>query len=364
MNTAVLDRPIRWELAGSVPSLDFSLPPSLEAGLPPEARGLRRDQVRLMVSYRHNLEVIHSRFDQLPSFLNPGDVLVINTSGTLKAALDVRRTDGSPLELHLSTHLPDNRWVVELRLSTDQGTAPFFLAKPGENLSLPVGGQALLDVPYPNRLHGGRLWVARLELPVPVDAYLERYGFPIRYKYVRTEWPIEYYQNVYAVEPGSAEMPSAGRAFTPELITHLVARGIQFAPLVLHTGVASLEDGEGPYEEYFRLSPATANLVNFTRSTGGRVIAVGTTVVRAIQTATDEDGYVHASDGWTNLVITPDTALPAIDGFLTGLHEPCSTHLSMLLALAGYEHIDLTYRQALAEGYLWHEFGDLHLILP
>ncbi len=364
MNAAQEDTRVQPGLHGSMPTLDFALPPALEAGLPPEARGLRRDQVRMMVSYRHNQEVLHSRFDRLPDYLTAGDVLVINTSGTLNAALRIQRADGSDMELHLSTHLRANRWVVEVRQLAEKGAEPFLAAKSGETLSLPGGGEAILLAPYPGSLPRRRLWIANLVLPLLTEAYLEKYGFPIRYKYVRDVWPTEYYQNVYAVEPGSAEMPSAGRAFSAELITRLTARGILFAPLVLHTGVASLEDDERPYEEYYRVPAASARLINMARSAGGRVLAVGTTVVRALQTAANPDGSVRAVEGWTNLVVTPGTGLHSIDGLLTGLHEPRSTHLSMLLALAGYEHVRRAYQQALENGYLWHEFGDLHLILP
>jgi S-adenosylmethionine:tRNA ribosyltransferase-isomerase len=348
----------------ALPSLDFRLPPDLEAAVPAEIRGLRRDQVRLMVSFCHNRQVVHSRFDRLPGFLNAGDILVINTSATLKAALKIQRADRTEMELHLSTRLSAKRWVVEIRQPSELGGEPFYSADAGEGLSLPGGGAAILHSPYPYNASRRRLWMASFELPMPVGDFLEKYGFPIRYKYVHSEWPVEYYQNAYAVEPGSAEMPSAGRAFTPELITRLVARGILFAPLVLHTGVASLEEGEQPYAEYFRLPASTARLVNHARSAGGRVIAVGTTVVRALQSAYRKDGVLHASEGWTNLVIHPDTSLTAIDGLLTGLHEPRSSHLSMLMALAGYEHVRLAYQQALEGGYLWHEFGDVHLILP
>lgn len=364
MTLPVAEKTIQPGLSDSLSSLDFILPSELEAGLPPEARGLRRDQVRLMVSYRHSSEVVHSRFDQLPGFLRAGDVLVINTSATLKAALLVKRSGGQELELHLSTRLPGNRWVIELRRTAPDGALPFYSAVVGERLRLPGGAEAILHLPYPSGSPRSRLWLASLELPMPVDDYLEKYGFPIRYKYVRTGWPVEYYQNVYAIEPGSAEMPSAGRAFTPELITNLVAQGIYFAPLLLHTGVASLEEKEKPYEEYFRVPVTTAKLINFTRSEGGRIIAVGTTVVRALQTITDPDGCVYPKEGWTNLVITPSTALPSIDGLLTGFHEPRSTHLAMLFAVAGREKINLAYQHALQHGYLWHEFGDLHLILP
>jgi S-adenosylmethionine:tRNA ribosyltransferase-isomerase len=350
--------------AVSPPSIDFHLPPALEANTPAEERGLRRDQVRLMVSYIYNRKVIHRRFDQLAGLLKAGDVLVINTSATLKAALKVQREDGSDWELHLSTHLENRNWVVEIRQPAEAGANPFYSAVVGERLSLPGGGAAILHSPYPENSPRRRLWIASLELPLQTEAYLDKYGFPIRYKYIHTTWPVDYYQNVYAVEPGSAEMPSAGRAFTPELITRLVAHGISFAPLVLHTGVASLEDGEQPYPEYYCLPETSAQLINATRSAGGRVIAVGTTVVRTLQTAADAHGRLHAAEGWTSLVIRPETTLTAIDGLLTGLHEPRSSHLAMLLALAGYAHIRRAYQQALEEGYLWHEFGDLHLILP
>lgn len=364
MNGTVRDTFIQPGLRGQMASMDFALPPDLEAGLPPEERGLRRDQVRLMVSFRQSLDVIHSQFHRLPDFLNAGDVLVINTSKTLKAALRIKRADGTDLELHLSTHLSGDHWVVELRQLAEKGAAPFYSAEPGERLVLPDKAEAVLHSLHPGSLQSRRLWIASLKLPVPVNAYLDRYGFPIRYKYVRSTYPVEYYQNVYAVEPGSAEMPSAGRAFTADLITRLIARGILFAPLVLHTGVASLEENEQPYEEYFRLPAMTARLINMARSEGGRVVAVGTTAVRALQSATDKDGCVHQREGWTNLVITPNTALPSIDGLLTGLHEPRSTHLAMLLALVDHERLSLAYQQALDKGYLWHEFGDLHLILP
>jgi S-adenosylmethionine:tRNA ribosyltransferase-isomerase len=352
-------------------SLDFALPSELEASQPPEARGLLRDQVRLMVSKVSDDQVFHTTFRQIGDYLDPGDVLVINTSGTLNAALNVNRTGGMPLELHLSTHLPGDRWVVELRLPGEEGTSPFYEAIQGETLELPGGGSAQLLAPYhPSRLMQEnasvrrRLWVARLVLPHPLEPYLAEYGFPIRYKYVRQEWPNSYYQTVYTTEMGSAEMPSAGRAFTPELITRLVAQGVLFAPLILHTGVASLEEHEPPYEEYYCVPAASARLVNHARQAGGRVIAVGTTSVRALETVTGPDGCAHAGEGWTELVITPERGLYGVDGLLTGLHEPRSSHLSMLASLAGFDHLRKAYDEALSQGYLWHEFGDLHLMLP
>ena len=359
-------------------TLAFKLPPELEAGEPPEARGLSRDAVRLMVSYKNSNHVVHARFNQLPEFLAAGDLLVINTSGTLNAALPATRSDGSTIELHLSTRLPGDAmqaagsaglWSVELRLPGPDGTKPIFDGRSGETLRLPGGGEVTLLTAYARdgataSNLPSRLWVAALRLPDELRTYLVQYGFPIRYGYVKQAWPAAYYQTVYATEPGSAEMPSAGRAFTPELITRLVAQGVQVAPLILHTGVASLEGHEPPYAEYYRVPETTARLVNGTREAGRRVVAVGTTVVRALETVTDAEGITRGGEGWTRLIISTEHGIRAVDGLLTGFHEPEATHLAMLEALAGLPHLQVTYAEALQERYLWHEFGDLHLILP
>lgn len=356
-----------WEREGV---LEFTLSPDLEAHEPPEARGLRRDEVKLLVSRKSDDAITHVQFRDIVQFLNAGDVLVINTSGTLPAALPAMREDGTKLELHLSTHLPADIWTVELRLPTEHGTVPFRTLRVGEKLELPAGASATILAPYlmdrseAPRSCDSRLWLAVLELPASLLEYLERYGKPIRYGYVRRDWDISYYQTVYANEPGSAEMPSAGRAFTPEIITQLVAKGVTVAPLVLHTGVASLEDHEPPYEEYYRVPLETARAVNQAHADGKRVIAVGTTVVRALETVTDASGITHPGQGYTKLVITPQRGMRAVDGILTGWHEPKATHLMMLEAIASREHLDVTYRAAIENKYLWHEFGDLHLIVP
>lgn len=366
MNTVNSDIRPAFPLGSAV--LDFELPPVLEAGEPPEARGLRRDEVRLMISYLADDRVIHTRFNRLVNYLRPGDVLVINTSGTMNAALPVTRADGLPLQLHLSTLLPNGGWTVEVRQVDQKGTTPFGDVNPGTTLPLPAGGQATLLQPYCGMVSvpctSSRLWRAELELPTRLTSYLDRFGSPIRYSYVNQSWPLDYYQTVFSTDQGSAEMPSAGRAFTPELVTQLVAAGIQFAPLLLHTGVASLEHDEPPYEEFYRVPATTADLVNRARAEGRRVIAVGTTAVRALETVAASDGTVSPGEGWTGLVITPERKMRAIDGLLTGLHEPQATHLAMLAALSGSRHLKKTYREALQHEYLWHEFGDLHLILP
>jgi S-adenosylmethionine:tRNA ribosyltransferase-isomerase len=343
-----------------VAALSFALPPALEAGSPPEARGLTRDAVRMMVAYRRDNTLVHANFSDLPGFLEDGDLVVVNTSGTLAAELAATDHDGQTLAVHLSTQLPADLWTVELRREGQ----PDFLGHSGDELSLAGGGHLSLLTPYAAHADGVRLWVASLALPEPLLAYLSTHGAPIRYGYVQGEWPISMYQNVYATEPGSAEMPSAGRPFTPDVVARLVARGVGVAPVLLHTGVASLEASEAPYPEYYRVTPATARRVNDTRRGGGRVIAVGTTVVRALETVVDERGEISPGRGWTETVVTPDHPVRAVDGLLTGWHEPEASHLAMLEAIAGRELLEVSYASAVAEEYLWHEFGDVHLVLP
>ncbi len=334
------------------PLLDFSLPPELEAHEPPEARGLRRDHVRLLVSDRGGDRVVHAGFVDLPDFLRPGDILVANDSATMPAALSARRSDGSTLALHLSTHLHGQAWVVEPRKTA---------VAPDEALALPDGGRATLLAPY---CDSQRLWVAGLDLPAPLLDYLGQWGRPIAYPYVNGTWPIEMYQTVYAREPGSAEMPSAGRAFSADVIEQLTHKRVGFHTLTLHTGVSSLEEHEPPYQERYAVPAETAEAVNAAQAAGHRVIAVGTTVVRALESALDDRGRVIPSRGWTGLVITPARRVRSVDGLLTGFHEPKASHLAMLEALVGRAHLEKAYRAALAGGCLWHEFGDLHLILP
>jgi S-adenosylmethionine:tRNA ribosyltransferase-isomerase len=337
--------------------LAFTLPPEHEAHEPPEARGVPRDGVAMLVSRAAAGEISHHAFTDLPSLLLPGDLLVVNTSATLPAAVRA----GSGLAVHFSTPLPDGDWLVELRAARDGTTAPYGGGTPGQQLGLPGGAALTLGARFT-----GRLWRARLS--TAVVPYLLRHGSPIRYSYVQRPWPVESYQTVFGTRPGSAEMPSASRPFTPEIVARLVARGITFAPITLHTGVSSLEGDEDPYPEPFDVPPATARLVNLTRRSGGRVIAVGTTVVRALETAARADAagprLVSPAAGWTEHIVTPENPLLAVDGLVTGLHEPRSSHLRMLAAFAGLDLLGRCYAAAIDRGYLWHEFGDLHLLLP
>ena len=348
-----------------------ALPAHLEAAEPPEARGLTRDAVRLLVSSVEIDAIQHARFSDLARFLAPGDLLVVNTSGTLNAALTAW-SGGEAFELHLSTRLPGDVWVVEVRRPGPVASVRYRGARAGTTFALADGGEIRLLAPYPfdTVIEPSRLWAATLHLHEPLLQYLERFGRPIRYGYVKEDWPSAMYQTVFATVPGSAEMPSAARPFTPELVTRLVAAGIAFAPLLLHTGVASLEDHEPPYEEYFRVPAETADRINATRRSGHRVVAVGTTVIRAIETVTDARGTTFPGEGWTSLVVTPDRPLRGVNAMITGLHEPRATHLAMVtrvMAAAGSRepsaHLARAYRAARKAGYLWHEFGDSHLII-
>jgi S-adenosylmethionine:tRNA-ribosyltransferase-isomerase (queuine synthetase) len=334
---------------------EFTLPAALEAHDPPEARGLPRDGVRMLVSRRASGEISQHGFADLPGILLPGDLLVINTSATLPAHVRISAEQA----VHFSGPRPDGSWLTELRLVRGKTTVPNDRGYPGQRLSLPGGVTLTLEARAT-----ARLWQARLS--VAVVPYLLRYGSPIRYSYVPREWPLSYYQTVFAREPGSAEMPSASRPFSPSVVTRLVAAGVLIAPLTLHCGVSSLEGDEEPYPEPYDVPPATADLVNHVRARGGRVIAGGTTVVRALETAAlgGPDGRVRAAAGWTSHVVTPETGVRAVDGLLTGLHEPRSSHLRMLAAFAGPELLGRCYQTAIDAGYLWHEFGDVHLLLP
>jgi S-adenosylmethionine:tRNA ribosyltransferase-isomerase len=340
----------------------FELPAGLIADAPAEARGLARDKVRMLVAHKTTGELVDTTFSRLPAFLEPGDLLIVNTSATVPAA--VGTTDGRIV--HFSTPLPDagnDRWVVELRRPCGAGTLPDGDAHAGDLVALDGGGMLELVRRFPAD-GPPRLWVASLRLSRPVLEYLARHGHPIRYGCTELSWPIEAYQTAFAVDPGSAEMPSAARGFTPELVTRLITKGVGIAPITLHTGVSSQEAHEPPYAEWYHVPAATAERVNNAHAAGHAVIAVGTTATRALETVADAYGRVRAGDGWTRLVVTPQRGVRAVDGLLTGWHEPEASHLQLLEAVAGREVLDLSYAAALELRYRWHEFGDLHLIAP
>ena len=332
--------------------------PLAAAAVPPEDRGLARDEVSLAVV--GPLRTVHSTAWSLPDHLLPGDLLVVNTSATLPAALDVRR-GRAPAALHVSTGLDDGSWVVELRRPDHAGpVAP----EPDEVLRLPGGVRLRVREPHPPGQR--RLWRAT---PLPATdpvAYLPQHGRPIRYAHHRGCLPLEALQNVYAAHPGSAEMPSAGRPISERVLARLVARGVVVAPVVLHTGVSSQERPEPPQPERFDVPAPTAELVELTRAAGRRVVAVGTTVVRALESAATA-GRVRPAAGWTSLVLGPDRPARVVTGLLTGLHAPQASHLDLLAAVAGHDLVARGYADLAgpgSPGYLWHEFGDSMLLLP
>jgi S-adenosylmethionine:tRNA ribosyltransferase-isomerase len=328
----------------------FKLPKELEARRPAEARGIPRDGVRLLVTDARSGTCEHRLFVELPALLEPGDLVVVNDSATVPAALEARRRDGSPLALHLSSRVANTLWIVE----------PRGAASTGDRLTLP--GDALATLIAPLHADASRLWYARVDVPEPIVEYLHRHGAPIRYPYVDEPYPIADYQTIFARTPGSAEMPSAGRPFTERTLAGLRRRGVGLRRLTLHAGVSSAEAHEPPQAEPFIVPAATAAAVNAARHGGRRVIAVGTTVVRALESAF-VDGEVVASNGWTDLVVTPDRGVHAVDGILTGFHESRASHLQMLAALSNPQALERSYGAALDAHYLWHEFGDIQLLL-
>jgi S-adenosylmethionine:tRNA ribosyltransferase-isomerase len=349
-----------------VSALAFEVPTCLEATGPPELRGIERDGVRLMVA-ESGRPLVNARFHELPELLAPHDLLVVNVSATLPASVSGRRAGtggGGPVRVNFSTRTADRDdhwWIVEVR-SAD-GSIPL-RGIPGETIRLGSEGAARLELVAPYAA-SGRLLLAQLRSRdgETVPELLWRIGEPIRYGYVDRRWPLAAYQNVYATTPGSAEMPSAGRPITEDLLDALVARGIGVAAICLHTGVSSPERHEPPFAEQFEVPPETVRAIEAARAAGGRVIAVGTTVVRALETAAGDDGALSPASGWTRLVIEPDREIHVVDGLITGWHEPAASHLMMLEAIAGPRLLERSYAEAVARGYLWHEFGDSHLIL-
>jgi len=347
----------------TAPTTRFALPPGSEATAPPERRGTPRDRVRLLVARGREHPpgaVEHRRFDELDRLLEPGDLLVVNTSATLPAALHARRADGRPLAVHVSTTLDDGTWVIEPR----RVDGPARDVTAGDQLTLEGGVRLELVAPYPPAAAVTRLWRARATPPRRAPEYLAVHGRPIGYGYLAGAYPLADHQTVYATEPGSAEMPSAGRPFTDRLLVRLMAAGITIAPVVLHAGVSSPEKHEPPTPERYTVPAPTARLVNGARAAGARVVAVGTTVVRALETAARQGGAVVPASGWTDLVLGPARSARVVTGLVTGLHAPEASHLLLLEAVAGPARVGEAYQAAVQRRYLWHEFGDSTLFLP
>jgi S-adenosylmethionine:tRNA ribosyltransferase-isomerase len=343
-------------------SVRFRLPEEATAPAPPEVRGGSRDDVRLLVARPDGLR--HRRFSDLADELMPGDLVVVNNSATVNGEIDGVR-GGRPVVLHAATRLDPVTWVVELRTAPD-ASAPVLDAVPGEVIGVGELCVTLLE-PYPRAGSsptgsGNRLWRAHVE--GDLRTLLDRHGRPIAYGYLDRRYPLAAYQSIFGTVPGSAEMASAGRPFTDALITPLVARGVGVAPVTLHTGVSSQEVDEGPQSEWYDVPAATARLVALTRDNGGRVVATGTTVTRALESAARDDGVVRPSSGWTDRVVTPEHPAVVVDGLITGWHDALASHLLLVEAIAGTGLVQRAYDEALADGYRWHEFGDSALFLP
>jgi len=336
----------------------FPRPIELQATTPAEMRLGARDQVRLMVSTPQGHS--HETFTDLPRFLLPGDLLVVNQSATIPASLPASGPIGDFI-FNLSTHYGNGLWLGEPRWSrSEPGPLPL---QAGQTLQI-AGLEAHLIAPY---LGIPSLWFAQFDGDVWEALY--QVGKPISYGYIQETYPLEAYQTIFSITPGSAEMPSAARPFTARVLQSLQAKGIQMAGLLLHTGVSSLEVESDDVEEHplypesFHVPVETAQAVNAARAEGRRVIAVGTTAVRALESAWD-GVQVHPTTGFTRLYVHPGRGVHVVDGLLSGLHDPATSHLAMLYAIAGQEMILSGYTEAVSEGYLWHEFGDSHLILP
>jgi S-adenosylmethionine:tRNA ribosyltransferase-isomerase len=338
-------------------SRHFDVPPDRMASDPPEHRGLPRDGVNLLVARPERID--HVRFGDLPRFLRSGDLVVVNTSATRPAAVD-GADDGRPVTVHLASAQTDGTWIVELRRA--DGDGPALDRGVGDVVDLP--GDACVELVRPIT-EAGRLWRARVVVPGgAVDGYMAVHGRPITYGRSARRWPLSAYQPVFAMRPGSAEMASAGRPFTDRMVTDLVRNGVAVAPVTLHAGVSSLEAHEPPADEWYEVPATTAAQVSATRRAGGRVVAVGTTVTRALETIAGVDGRLTPGAGWTDLVLGPDRPARIVDGLVTGWHEADASHLLLLEAVAGAALVDRAYDAALAGPYLWHEFGDSCLLLP
>jgi S-adenosylmethionine:tRNA ribosyltransferase-isomerase len=367
----------------------FELPDALLAREPPEKRGLVRDQVRLLAADRATGALRHTRFDRIGDLLRPGDCLVFNASRTLPAALKAcfrnapgafdAETTPAPLRglhLRLARRNEDGTWSALPLTETDEpwredppgARLEFLPAPPQGNMQDTSGPPLTAEVAGRDPLVS-RLWRLRFSRSgSDLVESLSRLGDPVRYWYAAAPWDLDFYQTVYAREPGSMEMPSAGRAFTWKLLLDLRRRGIGTAFLVLHAGLSSYLDeefdaGHPASVEPYRLDPEGAERINAAKARGGRIVAVGTTVVRALETLADPDGTVRAGEGRTCLRITPSHRLRSVDGLLTGFHEPQASHLDLLSAFLPPERLERIYAAALREGYLWHEFGDANLIL-
>ncbi|MBS4173665.1 S-adenosylmethionine:tRNA ribosyltransferase-isomerase [Bacillus sp. FJAT-49736] len=343
----------------SVAAMNFTLPEDLNAKMPPERRGVRRDHVRMMVLNKQSGATVHSVFFQLDQYLKKGDLIILNGSRTVPAVLKgfwEQGNNSKEVEIRLAHRKSANIWealVVEETLQI------------GATIRFTPSLTATITHAHPEAPF------VTLDFNLCCsDLYNEIYqiGQPVRYEYIEQPWDLDYYQTVFATEPGSVEMPSAGRAFSWEMLFRLQKKGVNIAFIQLHTGLSYLLDDKwhlGPRENYeeYHVPEETVKAIDKAKQEGGRIIAVGTTVVRTLETVADEVGKLCSQTGWTNLYIHADTKLKVVDGLITGLHEPEASHLDLLTAFVDQKLLYNAYQEAINRKYLWHEFGDMNLIL-
>jgi S-adenosylmethionine:tRNA ribosyltransferase-isomerase len=344
-------------------TIQFNLPDHLACPKPIELRNLPRDGVRLLVTTGAG-DVDHTTFSKIDTHLEKGDVLVVNTSATRAAAFRVSLPENREGVIHVSTPMPGGDWLIEVREIKGAKTLRWKKGKEGMVFWLPLSSQISLKKRFYKDSQLLHLWIAEFHSPIKLEELMSQFGVPIKYDKVDELYPLDFYQTFFSINPGSSEMPSAGRGFTEILVNKLLTKGVVFAPILLHTGISSLEEDERPYPEYMEISPLSASIINHGKGNGKRVIAVGTTAMRAVESVTNEKGAVQPFSGYTPLFIDENYSMRAINGLLTGFHEPKASHLFMLQSLAGIGHIERAYEIALSKNYYWHQFGDLHLILP
>jgi S-adenosylmethionine:tRNA ribosyltransferase-isomerase len=340
---------------------DYELPSALIAQHPLA----RRDRSRLLVVRRTANSLEHRRFDELPTLLSPGDLLVLNNTRVIPARVLGRKESGGRVELLFTEPLCDRRWRVLMRASRRPG--------PGEPIILSDGGDAARVVSHGERGEA----VVDVKCEGSVFDLLDRLGAPPLPPYIRRRGePGESaedatrYQTLYAKEPGAVAAPTAGLHFTPEVFAACEARGIGRAEITLHVGPGTFRpvsaervEDHRMEEERYRISPEAAGAIRDARRRGGRVVAVGSTSVRTLETAARDADGIRACEGRSDLFIRPPFSFRAVDAMLTNFHLPRSTLLMMVAALAGRDLILRAYREAIQERYRFYSYGDAMLIL-
>ncbi|MBO0961508.1 S-adenosylmethionine:tRNA ribosyltransferase-isomerase [Neobacillus sp. MM2021_6] len=338
-------------------ALDFYLPTELNASLPPEKRGLRRDHVRMLTLNRITGEIKHDHFFHLADYLQPGDLVILNNSRTIPAVLQAEWRRGT------FKRIPAAEVRLARRRDVDIWEA-LIVAAPVKMGDILQFSSELAATVIGERENSPLKIIQFSKKGTDLVNIIYALGEPVRYEYIEQPWDLDSYQTVFASHPGSVEMPSAGRAFSWELLFKLKRKNIQVDFIQLHTGLSYFLDDQWPQtpeenEEEYHISERTMERIHETKARGKRVIAIGTTVVRALETA----AKIGALSGMTKLYINQKFSLKIVNGIITGLHEPKASHLDMLSAFISEKYLLKAYDQAIESGYLWHEFGDMNLIL-